>query len=408
MEREEVRDWTVTGKESFTTPGGSVSYPTGRGGKTYSFTRAPEARNAETPRPEARTASVSPFAREAVTQNVGTQSPPQTAPRPEAVRPAQAAVQQQAVQGAPVVLSHDGESRAYAVPVQGLPPYGPQIYTIQLPSAPRREAPKKRSLWWVPLLVVGALLLGLLGGLVLAPMLGGSTNTKPTETAAPSSENEAARIYRENVDAVVHILANHVADPASGGAAPTASAGTGFLITEDGYLLTNAHVVEKAASVQVTLHGGQQYAAQIVQVEDLQSDLALLKIDATGLQPVTLGSSAGLRVGDQVYTIGNPLGELSFSLTAGFLSAGPRQVSAGGRTLTMLQTNAAFNQGNSGGPLFDTQGKVVGVVTAKLSGSESADSSVEGLGFALPIDELLDTVNAWLSAARSNGAKTME
>ena len=124
MEREEVRDWTVTGKESFTTPGGSVSYPTGRGGKTYSFTRAPEARNAETPRPEARTASVSPFAREAVTQNVGTQSPPQTAPRPEAVRPAQAAVPQQAVQGAPVVLSHDGESRAYAVPVQGLPPYG--------------------------------------------------------------------------------------------------------------------------------------------------------------------------------------------------------------------------------------------------------------------------------------------
>ena len=187
MEREEVRDWTVTGKESFTTPGGSVSYPTGRGGKTYSFTRAPEARNAETPRPEARTASVSPFAREAVTQNVGTQSPPQTAPRPEAVRPAQAAVPQQAVQGAPVVLSHDGESRAYAVPVQGLPPYGPQIYTIQLPSAPRREAPKKRSLWWVPLLVVGALLLGLLGGLVLAPMLGGSTNTKPTETAAHSS-----------------------------------------------------------------------------------------------------------------------------------------------------------------------------------------------------------------------------
>ena len=126
-----------------------------------------------------------------------------------------------------------------------------------------------------------------------------------------------------------------------------------------------------------------------------KSDVALLKIEATGLHPVTLGDAGSLQVGDWVCTIGNPLGELSFSLTTGTLSAAPRQIKTGGATLTMLQTNAAINRGNSGGPLFDAEGRVVGVVTAKYAGAEGGESA-EGLGFALPINDVMKLAELWM------------
>ena len=146
--------------------------------------------------------------------------------------------------------------------------------------------------------------------------------------------------------------------------------------------------------IGVTLRDGRKFSAELL-FSDPDQDLALLRIDAADLPCLELGDSDALEVGDWICTIGNPTGELGSSLTTGYLSAGPRQVQADGRTLTMLQINAAVNKGNSGGPLLDQAGRVVGIVTAKLSAS--GDAPVEGLGFALPINGVKATVQSWLA-----------
>ena len=194
-------------------------------------------------------------------------------------------------------------------------------------------------------------------------------------------------------------MVNVIVGPAASDSSGLSSAATGFLLSSDGYVLTNAHVVHSGGSVTVTLSDGRQLPARVLATEEVQSDIALLKIEAEGLRFVTLGDSDTLQVGDPVFTIGNPLGDLSNSLSAGYLSAAARQVNTGSTTLTMLQTNAAINKGNSGGPLFDAAGRVVGVVTAKIS-APGGDNTVEGLGFALPINDVMEIVTPWLSAAR--------
>lgn len=370
----EVKDWSPDGKESFTTPGGPFRRPAGGSEKSYSFHRPQTNGRVEPLRVSAR--EPSPFAPEAGTQ-----------PWYAQVEPRQ--------QSAPVVTSHDGETQA-AYTVQSPVPGGPQVYTIQLPPAPRQPAPKKRSLWWLPLALIAALLLGLALGLLCSPLL--RQEAVPTQpTAAPDSESAARRIYREYVDSVVGITAVPVRDPAGAGGYVQANAGTGFLISEDGYLLTNAHVVADAEEIRVELSDGRQLQARLVKMEREASDLALLKIEAAGLHAVVLGDSDAAAVGDWVCTIGNPLGELSFSLTTGYLSAGPRRIDTGSATLTMLQTNAAFNKGNSGGPLFNEAGKVIAMVTAKLSAAET-EAAVEGLGFALPINAVMELARAWMAA----------
>ena len=168
--------------------------------------------------------------------------------------------------------------------------------------------------------------------------------------------------------------------------------GSGFIISEDGYILTNYHVVEYAAqygyALSVFLHDGQSYPAAIIGY-DAGGDTAVIKIDAAGLNPVTFGSSDALRVGDTVYAVGNPLGELNFSMTSGIVSARNREISFDdGTTLNMFQFDAAVNSGNSGGPLYNAAGEVVGIVTAKYS-----SSGVEGLGFAIPIDSILTDIS---------------
>ena len=167
--------------------------------------------------------------------------------------------------------------------------------------------------------------------------------------------------------------------------------GSGVILTEDGYIATCAHVVEGAKSVKVTLNDDTAYDATIVGT-DKRNDIAIIKIDATGLTPAVVGDSETLTVGSEVIAIGNPLGELRGTATAGIISATNRTIEVEGQTMTLVQTDAAISPGNSGGGLFDATGKLIGIVNAKVS-----DSRAEGLGFAIPVNSVLDEISDLLN-----------
>ena len=167
-----------------------------------------------------------------------------------------------------------------------------------------------------------------------------------------------------------------------------------LVITEDGYILTNYHVIDGANSIKVTFSDGKEYTATYVGGEE-KNDIAVIKVDATGLTPVVIGKSSDMLVGEQVTTIGNPLGELTFSESTGIISALDRTITmSDGTQMNMIQTDCAINSGNSGGPLFNNHGEVIGIVSAKYSSSGSNSSaSVEGLGFAIPMDDVANMVS---------------
>ena len=212
------------------------------------------------------------------------------------------------------------------------------------------------------------------------------------------------QLYAANLASCVGITVNTEVN-IFGQVTTSAASGSGFVLTQDGYIVTNYHVIEDAANdssvtIEVSFANGDKYDATLVGGEQ-DNDVAVIKIDATGLQPVTLGSSDELVVGESVYAIGNPLGELTYSLTDGIISALDRLITtsstnANGQTetttLNVLQTNCAINPGNSGGPLFDSYGNVVGIVSAKYTQSSSGVSA-EGLGFALPINDVKDILS---------------
>ena len=191
------------------------------------------------------------------------------------------------------------------------------------------------------------------------------------------------QVYAACVDAVVALKVITASN--------TASSGSGFIISADGYILTNYHVVEKGTTITVTTHSGTTYSASLIGYDD-NNDLALLKVNAQDLPVVKIGSSDDLIVGDQVVAIGNPLGKLTSTLTVGYISAKSRDVTTEGTIINMLQTDAAINPGNSGGPLFNMKGEVIGITTAKYSGTSSSGATYEGLGFAIPIDDILDKI----------------
>ena len=206
--------------------------------------------------------------------------------------------------------------------------------------------------------------------------------------AAGGTELTAQEIYRLVNPSVVTVLAQ---------LEDGVSVGTGVIFTQDGYILTNYHVVAGGRECSVTLDSGRGYEANYV-AGDAENDLAVLKVDLTGLPAASFGDSDALTVGDKVYAIGNPLGvELRGTLTDGIVSAINRDVWVEGRTMTLIQTNAALNSGNSGGPLINIYGQVVGINTIKMS---SAYSSVEGLGFALPISSIQRMVNDLLACGQ--------
>ena len=204
----------------------------------------------------------------------------------------------------------------------------------------------------------------------------------------------AAEVYAANVNSTVGIVTSAVTTNFWGQRTTSAAAGSGFLFTDDGYILTNYHVVQGADSVTVSTYDGTKYDAKIIGFDE-SNDVAVLKIDAEGLTPVVIGNSDQLNVGDSVVAIGNPLGELTFSLTSGTVSALDREVTmSSGISMELIQTDCAINSGNSGGALFNMHGEVVGITNAKYSGSSGSGASIDNIAFAIPINDVYSIVTS--------------
>ena len=277
--------------------------------------------------------------------------------------------------------------------------------------------------------LVCALLGGLCGGAIAESRLNSritaledSVNAEPSETPVVSASSApiAASSSGSSSDSLSWAEINEIASKQVvgvttevtytnffGQTSSSAVSGSGFVITDDGYILTNYHVIETAYqnnyAVNVITHDGTRYDATIVGIE-ASNDIAVLKIDATGLTPATLGNSDSLAVGDDVCAVGNPLGELEFTSTFGHVSALDRLITTeeGGSAINMFQIDAAVNSGNSGGPVYNTRGEVIGIVTAKYS-----SSGVEGLGFAIPINDAASIANDLITKGYVTGKAHM-
>ena len=297
----------------------------------------------------------------------------------------------------------------------------------ELQSQPEQEPPKKRRTWLkITALLLAVAILASVGHSLLRSAIDAlSARNTPQETVdeattpepeapeqpeadAPAyslervplpdtlTSNETDRsltpqqVYKLNVAAVCGI-ASETTTNVFGQSATAAVIGSGFVLTEDGYVVTNNHVVEASGQLSVKLWSGETYPAEIVGGDSF-SDVALLKIEAEGLPHVTVGDSDAIEVGEACIAIGNPLGELTFTMTGGYVSALPREINTNGKPINMFQTDAAINSGNSGGPLFNMDGNVIGITSAKLSGVTGSGASVEGVGFAIPINDALRVV----------------
>lgn len=213
------------------------------------------------------------------------------------------------------------------------------------------------------------------------------------EEKPSGSELTLGELYEENYKSVVGISA--YTDGQSG-----YNWGTGFVLTADGLIVTNTHVINGADSATVTLYDDTVLNATLVGADSI-SDIALLKVKGIGLTPAVIGDSSELTVGDAVAAIGNPLGEqFRMTLTNGVISAINRGVSYNGRSMTLMQTNAAINEGNSGGPLYNMYGQVIGITNMKMM---SSYSSIEGIGFAIPSTTMRDIVNALVKDGEVRG-----
>ena len=261
---------------------------------------------------------------------------------------------------------------------------------------------KKKTTVLVAVGLVLALLMGILGS-AIGNSLFGKGSTTIYEGQRESSVIDVAKVdtgklmtpaevYAANVNSTVGITTS-VTTNFWGFQTTSAASGSGFILTGDGYVLTNYHVIESSNSISVTLYDGKSYDAVLIGYDE-SSDIAVLKIDAEGLTPVVLGDSDNLNVGDSVVAIGNPLGELTFSLTSGAVSALNREITLSNSvTMNLIQTDCAINSGNSGGALFNLYGEVIGITNAKYSGSGSG-ASIDNIGFAIPINHVRGIVES--------------
>ena len=230
---------------------------------------------------------------------------------------------------------------------------------------------------------------------------GASIQINPTPEGLENIPQEGGlslqEIYKKNISAVVSISVETLR---------SSSTGTGVIISQLGYIVTNAHVIEDAVSIQVLLTDNRSFHAHIVGSDPI-SDLAVLHIEATGLTAAEFGDSEAMRVGDTVVAIGDPLGQaLRGSMTDGIISAINRDVKVSGRTMNLLQTNAALNPGNSGGPLINCYGQIVGINTMKIS-AFADQSGVEGLGFAIPSATVKEIVDQLVTQGYVSGRPTL-
>ena len=229
----------------------------------------------------------------------------------------------------------------------------------------------------------------LLSIVLLCSLIFGVTVIGTSNTAyAAFDELSPADLYEENVNSTVGITMSAKTTSRYGYGYTYEASGSGFIISDDGYVLTNYHVISGYDKVTVATYDQETYDATVIGYDE-SSDIAVLKIDAGNLKPVTLGDSGKLRVGDTVYAIGNPLGELTFSLTRGIVSALSRNISTeSGSSMGLIQTDCAINSGNSGGALFNTSGEVIGITNAKFSSSGSMEAEIDNIGFAIPINSV--------------------
>ena len=223
-------------------------------------------------------------------------------------------------------------------------------------------------------------------------------NVSPLSTVNPDGNTlSLTELFTGANPAVVAISTETTGRNVFGRTVTQPAAGSGFIISDDGYLVTNNHVIENATTITILMHDGTKYPAQLVG-RDPVSDLAVLKIEANTPSYLSLGNSDTLQVGEQVAAIGNPLGEFANSMTVGYISALDREINIDGTPRNMLQTDAAVNSGNSGGPLLNMKGQVIGVVTAKSGGY-----NVEGLGFAIPSGTAESVINQLINMGKTEG-----
>ena len=307
--------------------------------------------------------------------------------------------------------------------------YTPPEKQERPPKPPRDEKKKNGIFGKVAAGLAAGLLMGAAIGIGVAGIVDQPAEALATAPSAASSTPEAAPtpVLNVSTDSSGEMSATDIYALASqqdggggtgishniwGRQTTTTVSGTGFIVSEDGYIITNYHVIEDAYQggydVQVITYSGDTYTAEIIGFEDEGSDIAVLKIDATGLTPVKIGNSGDLQVGEQIYAVGNPLGELTYTMTGGMVSALDREISTVDQstgetnTVNMFQIDAAVNGGNSGGPVYNSRGEVVGVVSAKYE-----DTGVEGLGFAIPINDAVDIANDLITQGYVSGKPYM-
>ena len=289
----------------------------------------------------------------------------------------------------------------------------PNRVPVQPPVQPKKQGFFHRAAVKVTALILACAVAGGLAGWGGAAIAGSGSNSGKTtiqqsdrqpvtvqvKKVDGQTKMDPATVYASVVNSAVSINCSATSTNIFGQQTQTASSGSGFIITEDGYVVTNYHVISGASSVQVTLYNGDTYDATVIG-GDSDYDVAVLKINASGLTPVTLGNSADVNVGDSVLAIGNPLGELTFSMSGGYVSSCNRAINVDGTPFNMIQVDCSINPGNSGGPLVNLYGEVVGIVSAKYSSYSS--TTVEGLGFAIPISD----VRSIITDIMENGAVT--
>lgn len=211
-------------------------------------------------------------------------------------------------------------------------------------------------------------------------------NNSVSNMSVQQTDKSTNQIVSEVADSVVEIAVEVVQSNPFYGESVAQGAGSGVIISEDGYILTNNHVIDGASKITVSLRSGESYDAQLIGT-DPDVDIALVKIEASGLSAAPIGDSSAIKAGDKSVIIGNPLGTLGGSVTEGIISAVDRTLDIDGKTMHLMQTDAAVNPGNSGGGMFNGQGELAGIVVAK-----SADSTVDNIGFVIPINNALEII----------------
>lgn len=261
---------------------------------------------------------------------------------------------------------------------------------------------------------------GLGGGWFAATHLGGAGTTIVYQSQdSGSSQTTSAAVNTHNVmtisdvaakasPSVVEILTEVTGQSYGffGGTYTTQAAGSGVIISADGYIVTNNHVVEDANSISVTLYDGKKYDATLIGTDE-KTDIAVIKINAGNLSPATIGDSSKIATGDTAVVIGNPLGTLGGSVTSGIISATSREIVIGNESMELIQTNATINSGNSGGGLFDGNGNLIGIVNAKDSGTTSSGALIEGIGFAIPINTAMDVASELMEHGKVTNRPTI-